>query len=73
MVGGTELVSIDPDSKQRTSYLVLSNGNNQSNTNPFPNKGKVRPRNPPGQRCRSGVANLTLDRAVVVIDGMTIS
>ena len=71
MVGGTRTVSIDRDSKQRTSDLVLSKGQQQTQQQPLPNKGKVRRRSHPRQRYGIGVANFTLDRADVVIDGMT--
>jgi len=49
MVGGTRAVSIDPDSEQSTSDLVLSKATPKA-TATLPNKGKARRRNRLRQR-----------------------
>src|SRR5438270_4589396 len=71
MVGGTRAVSIDPDSEQSTSDLVLSKGNTKSNCNPFLIRESAAPQ-PSSPALRDRCCHLYLDRAVVVIDGMTV-
>jgi hypothetical protein len=60
------------DSKSNDELPGLKRMQYQQPKQPLPNKGKVRPINPKARAYGIGVANLTLDRAVVVIDGMTI-
>jgi len=64
------MVFIDPI-QAKHERLTLSQGNIKTNPNPFLIRGKARRHKHVRQCCRNRVANLSVDRAVVVIDRMT--
>src|SRR6185503_6756615 len=66
------MVFIDPI-QAKHERLTLSQGNIKTNPNPFLIRGKARRHKHVRQCCRNRVANLSVDRAVVVIDRMTAS
>src|SRR6266481_9338813 len=70
MVGGT--TKRVPPSDSKAKRATWSNMQRQHQNQPLPNKGKGGANNLHRPRHRICVANFTLDRAVVVIEGLTV-